>query len=182
MLLDRCLYSNFVNNIIIWRFFQYLNLGCPDTPFLASYRCRTPERVRLAGFRCPASVLFFSFLFSFLRHALMRLRHVWHASSEEKKKENFCIFRVIPTIPANFGQNENFVWYKILTEKKKKKSKSKSYLLLLGFVLFFLLIFFLISVSSSSSSSSSSFGFGLPPDYLFFFFFICVSWLSSTCV
>ena len=138
---------------------------------------------------CPP----FFFFFSFLRHAPTRrrhgsdtaptqLRHFRHTSSEEKK-ENFSIFRVIPAIPANFGRNENFVRYKILTEKKKKKSKSKSksYLLLLGFVLFFLLIFFLISVSScSSSSSSSSFGFGLLPDYLFFF--ICVSWLSSTCV
>ena len=134
---------------------------------------------------CP-----FFFFFSFLRHAPTRrrhgsdtaptrLRHFRHASSEEKK-ENFGIFRVISAIPANFGRNENFVRYKILTEKKKKKSKSKSYLLLLGFVLFFLLFFFLISVSSSSSSSSSSFGFGLLPDYLFFF--ICVSWLSSTCV
>ena len=136
----------------------------------------TTRRIPVSG-ECP---LFF--FFSFLRHAPTRRRHgsdtaptrlrrFRHASSEEKK-ENFGIFRVIPAIPANFGRNENFVRYKILTEKKK----SKSYLLLLGFVLFFLLIFFLISVSSSSSS----FGFGLLPDYLFFF--ICVSLLSSTCV
>ena len=44
--------------------------------------CRTPVRVRLAWFRCPASVSFFFFCFS--DTALMRLRH---ASSEKKKKK-----------------------------------------------------------------------------------------------
>ena len=113
----------------------------------------TTRRIPVSGV-CP---LFF-FFFSFLRHAPTRRRHgsdttpTWlrrfrHASSEEKK-ENFGIFRVISAIPANFGRNENFVRYKILTEKKKK---SKSYLLLLGFMLFFLLFFLLF----------------------FFFFFFC---------
>ena len=39
--------------------------------------CRTPERVRLAGFRCPASVLFFFFFVSPTRAdaAPTRLRH-----------------------------------------------------------------------------------------------------------
>ena len=40
-------------------------LGCTDTLFLASCRCRTPERVRLAGFRCPAVSSFFFFFFRF---------------------------------------------------------------------------------------------------------------------
>ena len=64
------------------------DLGCRDTPFLASCQCRTPKRVRLAGFWCPASILFFFFLFffSFLWHAPTRLRRVRLAISEEKKK------------------------------------------------------------------------------------------------
>ena len=55
---------------------------------------QTPERVRLAGYRCPTSVLF---SFSFFRFSDMRrrgadtaptlLRRVRHASSEEKKEE-----------------------------------------------------------------------------------------------
>ena len=112
-----------------------------------SHTCRTPERVRLAGFRCPASVLFLSF-FSFLRHAPTRRRHgsdtastrlrrFRHASSEEKK-ENFGIFRVIP---ANFGRNENLVRYKILTEKKKNQNQNPT-------------SSFWVSCFSSSSSSS----------------------------
>ena len=63
--------------------------------------CRTPERVRRAGFRCPAVSLFFFFFFPILRHgadtaptrlrrgsdtAPTRLRRVRHASSEKKKK------------------------------------------------------------------------------------------------
>ena len=131
----------------------------------------TTRQIPVSG-KCP---LFF--FFSFLWHALTRLRRFQHASSEEKKKISayFGSFRPI-SAEMKISSDTRF-WLK----KKIKKSKSKSYLLLLGFVLFFLLIFFLISVSSSSSSSSSSsFGFGLLPDYLFFF--ICVSWLSSTCV
>ena len=142
--------------------------------------CRTPERVRLAGFRCPASVLFFFFfLVSPTRAdaAPTQLRRGFDASDTPamKKKRKF---RHISGHSGHSGQFrpkwkfrpiQDFDW-------KKKKSKSKSYLLLLGFVLYFLIIFFLISVSSSSSS----FGFGLVPDYLFFF--ICVCWLSSTCV
>ena len=162
-----------------------LNLGCTDTPFLVSCWCWTRVGHRNgydspdSGFRRVSS--FFFFRFSDMRRCGADTAPMLSTRQQWRKKENFGIFRVIPAIPANFGRNENFVRYKILTEKKKKKkSKSKSYLLLLGFVLFFLLFFFLISVSSSSSSSSSSFGFGLLPDYLFFF--ICVSWLSSTCV
>ena len=44
--------------------------------------CWTLERVRLSGFRCPASVLFFFFF----NVSPTRLRRVRHASSEEKKK------------------------------------------------------------------------------------------------
>ena len=50
--------------------------------------CWTPERVRLAGFRCPASLFFF---FWPLQHsadvAPTWLPHIWHASSEKKKKK-----------------------------------------------------------------------------------------------
>ena len=65
--------------------------------------CRTPERVRLAGFRCSASVLVF-FFFSFLRHAPTRL---WHGSDAalthpthqqwRNKKENhrFWVWEII---------------------------------------------------------------------------------------
>ena len=136
-----------------------LNLGCTDTPFLVSCWCWTRVGHRNgydspdSGFRRVSSFFFF---FSFLRHtptrrrhgsdtAPTRLRRFRHASSEEKK-ENFGIFRVIP---ANFGRNENFVRYKILTEKKNKKIKIKILpppsgfraflppLLLLNFSLFF---------------------------------------------
>ena len=142
--------------------------------------CRTSERVRRAGFRCPAVSLFF-FFFSILRHGADTAptrRQLGSDASDtpavKKKKENFGIFRVIPAISAEMKISSDTRFW---PEKKKKKSKSY---LLLGFVLFFLLFFFLISVSSSSSSfSSSSFGFGQPDDL---FFFICVSWLSSTCV
>ena len=50
-------------------------LGCTDTPFLASCRCQTPERVRLVEFRCPTSISFF-----FLASPTWRR----HASSEKK--------------------------------------------------------------------------------------------------
>jgi len=55
--------------------------------------CRTPERVRLAGFRCPVSVLFFFFFFfvspTRVDTAPTWLRRVRHASSEEKKNHRF---------------------------------------------------------------------------------------------
>ena len=126
-------------------------LGCTDTPFLASCRCRTRVGHR-NGYDSPDSgvrrVSSFFFFFSFLRHAPTRrrhgsdtaptrLRHFRHASSEEKK-ENFGIFRVIP---ANFGRNENLVRYKILTEKKKNQNQNPT-------------SSFWVSCFSSSSSSS----------------------------
>ena len=115
--------------------------------------CRIPERVRLAGFRCPASVLFFFFFFfvspTRADTAPTQLRRFRHASNEEEK-ENFSIFRVIP---ANFSRNENFIRYKILTGKKKKikikilppPSGFRAFLpphLLLNFGLFFFFFFF----------------------------------------
>ena len=63
--------------------------------------CWTPERVRLAGFRCPASVLFF---FRFSDTVPTRLWRVRHASSEEK--ENTGVFKLISEfrrIPVCFG-------------------------------------------------------------------------------
>ena len=107
--------------------------------------CRTPKRVRIAEFQCPASVLFFFFFF--FRFSDTR----WHGSDAsdtpavKEKKENFGIFRVIPAIPANFGRNENFVRYKILTEKKKKKNQNQNQNSTSSFW-----VSCLISVSSSS--------------------------------
>ena len=57
--------------------------------------CQTPERVRRAGFRCPAVSLFFFFFFSDSPTRLRcgsdmaptRLRRVRHASNEKKKKK-----------------------------------------------------------------------------------------------
>ena len=93
--------------VILINIYIYI-LGCTDTPFLASCQCRTPERVRLAGFRCPTSVLFF-FLVS-----PTQLCRGFDASDMPavKKKRKFR------HISGHFGRNENFVRYKILTEKK----------------------------------------------------------------
>ena len=75
------------------------NLGCTDTPFLALCQCRTPERIQLVGFRCPANVLFFFSFFLFLRQVPTRLWRVQHANSEEKKEEEenhrFWVWEVI---------------------------------------------------------------------------------------
>ena len=58
---------------------------------LVSDTCWTPVRVRLAWFRCPASVSFF-FFFCFSDTALTRLRmaptRLRHASNGKKKKKN----------------------------------------------------------------------------------------------
>ena len=110
--------------------------------------CRTPERGRLAGFQCPASVLFFFF---FLRFSDTRRRGADTAPTrrqlgsdasdtptvKEKRK-----FRHISGHSGYFGRNENFVRYKILTGKKKKnqnQNPTSSYW---------------VSCFSSSSSSS----------------------------
>ena len=124
-------------------------LGCTDTPFLASCQCRTRIGHR-NGYDSPDSsvrrVSSFFFFFSFLRHALTRRRHgsdaaptrfwrVWHASSEEKK-ENFGIFRVIPAISAEMKiSSDTRFWL----EQKKKNQNPTS---------------FWVSCFSSSSSSS----------------------------
>ena len=146
-------------------------LGCTDTPFLASCRCRTRVGHRNgydsldSGVRRVSSFFFFFFFVSPTRAdtAPTQLRRGSDTSDTpavKKKKKISAYFGSFRPISAEMKiSSDTRFWL------KKKKSKSKSYLLLLGFVLFFLLIFFLISVSSSSSSSSSSsFGFGLLPD------------------
>ena len=142
-------------------------LGCTDTPFLASCRCRTRVGHRNgydsldSGVRRVSSFFFF---LSFLRHAPTRhrhgsntaptrLRHFRHASSEGKKKKisaYFGSFRPFRPISAEMKiSSDTRFWL-----KKKKKIKIKilpppsgfrAFLpphLLLNFGLFFFLFFF----------------------------------------
>ena len=127
-----------------------INLGCTDTPFLVSCWCWTRVGHRNgydspdSGFRRVSSFFFFFFFVSptCADAAPTRLRCFRHASSEEKKKISayFGSFRLFR---PNFGRNENFVRYKILTEKKKKKNQNQNPT-----------SSFWVSCFSSSSSSS----------------------------
>ena len=82
------------------KYVEWMNsyLGCTDTPFLASCRCRTPVRVRLAWFRCPASVSFF-FFFCFSDTALTRLRRGSDTPALEKKKNHRCLTSHLCPLP-----------------------------------------------------------------------------------
>ena len=80
---------------------MWTSLGCTDTPFLASCRCRTRVGHR-NGYDSPDSsgrwVSFF-FFFSFLQHAPTRLRHSFDTSDmpavKKKKNHRFWVWEII---------------------------------------------------------------------------------------
>ena len=145
-------------------------LGCTDMPFLASCRCWTLERVRLAGFRCPASVLFFFFC----RFSDMRRRDVDTAPTQLRRgsdASNTPAVKKKKKISAYFGSFRLFrpisVEMKILSDKrfwlkKKKKIKIKILPPLFGFRAFLPPLLLLLNLG--------------PFFFLFFFFFF---WFRS---
>ena len=63
--LDGCCELKLQKNMIFDIFFKACdNLGCIDTPFLATCRCLTRIPARLTGLRCSSGVVFFFFCFS----------------------------------------------------------------------------------------------------------------------